>query len=148
MHALDWPVGADHDPDTTKPWRTWSGIFHSAGQTALDRARMSVEGRHPDLELSETLVDGTPAKVVCDQARGAALVVLGSRRLSSIGELMTSGSIAVPVAAHAACPVVIVRNPEHATADPPTIVVGVDGSCVWSSAAAASTASRGCCWVP
>jgi len=128
VHALDWPAGADRDLDTTKPWRTWSGIFHSAGQRALDHARTSVESRHPDLELSQALVDGTPARVVRDQAQGAALVVLGSRGLSSMTELMTGGSVAVPVAAHATCPVVVVRSPEHVTADPPTIVVGVDGS--------------------
>ncbi|MFE2866006.1 universal stress protein [Embleya sp. NPDC059259] len=128
VHALDWPLGAQHDPDMRKPWETWSGIFRRAGQRALEEARSLALDVHPGPEVTEALVDGQPGVVMWEQAANAAMVVLGSRRLSSIRELMTTGSIAVPVIAHATCPVVIVREPEHGGDHPGTVVVGVDGS--------------------
>lgn len=63
-----------------------------------------------------------------EHSRDAAMVVLGSRRLSAATELLTTGGIAVPITAHATCPVVIVREPEHTSSEPPTIVVAVDGA--------------------
>ncbi|MFI6360065.1 universal stress protein [Streptomyces sp. NPDC050743] len=36
--------------------------------------------------------------------------------------------MAVPVIAHAHCPVIVVREAEHVTQQPPFLVVGVDGS--------------------
>ncbi|WP_331767981.1 universal stress protein [Embleya sp. NBC_00896] len=136
VNALDWPVGVDSDPNVTGPLQTWGGVFRDAGRRALDAAGALVVSRHPGLGISESLVDGEPAEVMREQARDAAMVVLGSRRLSSVRELMTTGGIAVPVVAHARCPVVIVREPEHATGDPLTIVVGVDGSRVSERAVA------------
>ncbi|MFI6985966.1 universal stress protein [Embleya sp. NPDC050154] len=136
VHALDWPPGAEHDPDMSKPWETWSGIFRRSGQQTLEEARRFALSAHPGLDITELLVDGEPGAVMRKQAASAAMVVLGSRRLSSIKELLTTGSIAVPVVAHATCPVVIVRDPEHVEDDPWTVVVGVDGSRVSERAVA------------
>ncbi|MEE1825327.1 universal stress protein [Streptomyces sp. BE20] len=66
----------------------------------------------------------------------AELVVLGSRRLSRLEEVLSASSVTVPVSAQAHCPVVVVREPEHVTQQPPYVVVGVDASP--SSAAAAA----------
>ncbi|MFF7250208.1 universal stress protein [Embleya sp. NPDC008237] len=128
VHALDWPAGADRDPEANPHRQTWSGRFRDAGLRALAEAAVLASGRHAELVVDSALVDGEPTTVMRAQAVHAAMIVLGSRKLSSATELLTTGGIAVPVTAHASCPVVVVREPEHATADPRTIVVGVDGS--------------------
>jgi nucleotide-binding universal stress UspA family protein len=93
---------------------------------ALAEAAVLASGRHAELVVDTALVDGKPTTAMRAQAPHAAMIVLGSRGLFSATELLTTGGIAVPVTAHASCPVVVVR--EHATADPRTVVVGVDGS--------------------
>jgi nucleotide-binding universal stress UspA family protein len=61
---------------------------------------------------------------VLHHARQAPLVVLGDRGLGGFSGLIV-GSVAVQVAAHAACPVLVARGSAHL--DGP-VVVGVDGS--------------------
>ncbi|MFI6445690.1 universal stress protein [Kitasatospora sp. NPDC050543] len=102
--------------------------LHHNGRQMLDKAAALTGERHPDLEVTSTLVEGNPGQALCRQSRHAELVVLGSRRLSRTEELLSTYSVAVPVSAQAACPVVVVRDPEHITQDPPYLVVGVDGS--------------------
>jgi len=111
-------------PDLQKRAR----LLRTAGEEALDEATRFVRERHPDLPVSATLADGDPVEVLHQQAERAALLVLGSRRLSAARELFTAGSVALPLIAHATCPVVVVRDPEHVTQQPAYIVVGVDGS--------------------
>ncbi|NUU26284.1 MAG: universal stress protein, partial [Streptomycetaceae bacterium] len=84
--------------------------------------------RRPDLVVAVRLVDGPPQRVLRGAAVDASMVVLGSRRLSSVREALTNGSVAVPVAAHARCPVVVVRYPEYDAGLTAKVVVGVDGS--------------------
>ncbi|MFJ1706673.1 universal stress protein [Kitasatospora sp. NPDC088346] len=102
-------------------------LHHNGGQM-LDEAAALAGERHPGLEVSSTLVDGNPGQVLCRESRQAELVVLGSRRLSRAKEFLSAYSVAVPVSAQATCPVIVVREPEHITQEPPYIVVGVDGS--------------------
>ncbi|MGC0418116.1 universal stress protein [Embleya sp. AB8] len=128
VHALDWPPGIDHDTAPNPHRQTWSDRFRSAGLRALDEARELATSRHPGLAAETVLAHGAPVPVLREHTRDAAMLVLGSRRLSAATELLTTGGIAVPLTAHATCPVVVVRVPEHTTADPATIVVGVDGS--------------------
>lgn len=128
VRALDWPFGADRDTDAEQPWETWNGRFRNAGQRALDTARSQALSRRPGLVVFERLVDGMPVEVLRAVSGEASTVVLGSRRLSSLQEALTTGSIAVPVIAHADCPVVVVRHAAHTSVSPATVVVGVDGS--------------------
>ncbi|GAA2740768.1 universal stress protein [Kitasatospora cinereorecta] len=108
------------------------------GDAALDEAGKLVRTRHPDLELATVLADDNPTQVLCRESAHAELVVLGSRRMNRLEELLSAFSVTVPVSAQAHCPVVVVREPEHITQDPPYVVVGVDGS--ESSAAAVDVA--------
>ncbi|MEU0938544.1 universal stress protein [Embleya sp. NPDC005971] len=127
VHALDWPLGADRHPESNPHRQTWGERFRATGVRALDAARELVAPRHPRLSTESVLADGTPVAALREHSRDAAMVVLGSRRLSTAAELLTTGGIAVPVTAHATCPVVVVREPEHTSGEPPTIVVAVDG---------------------
>lgn len=127
-HADAWPAEAYRDADLTPPTHGWGDKFREAGEAALAEARAVVGLRHPGLTVTEELADGDPVRVLHRAAEDAALLVLGSRRLSSLAELLTTGGIAVPVAAHATCPVAVVRGPEHPSETAPSVVVGVDGS--------------------
>ncbi|MFD0274236.1 universal stress protein [Kitasatospora sp. NPDC127111] len=99
------------------------------GHRALDEAAAFLSRRNPGLDIALVLEDeGSPARVLCHHSRGARLIVLGSRRLNRIEEFLSANSVAVPVSAQAACPVVVVLAPESAAEPTPYLVVGVDGS--------------------
>ncbi|MFI9004261.1 universal stress protein [Streptomyces sp. NPDC053541] len=97
-------------------------------ESTLVNAEDLVRELHDELWTATELVHGAPATVLRDRTPGAALAVVGSRRLSSAAEVFSEGSVVVPLAARADCPVVVVREPEHTAVHPPLIVVGVDGS--------------------
>ncbi|MGW4161022.1 universal stress protein [Streptomyces sp. NPDC004788] len=112
-------------------------------ESALANAQELVKDLHDGLWTATELVDGTPATVLRDRTPGAALAVVGSRRLGRAAEVLSEGSVVVPLTARADCPVVVIREPEPAPVHPPLIVVGVDGStdCRAAVAFAAAEAS-------
>jgi nucleotide-binding universal stress UspA family protein len=63
------------------------------------------------IEVEPAVVEGVPAEALLEAARDAALLVVGSRGHGGFAGLPL-GSVGQQVAAHAACPVVIVRNEE------------------------------------
>ncbi|MEU8712470.1 universal stress protein [Streptomyces sp. NPDC048663] len=113
---------------TPPSWEEWNEALHKAGRRTLEEATEFVTERHPGLPVDPLLAEGDPAWVLREQSRDATAVVVGSRHLSRTQELFGSASVAVPLMAHARCPVVVVPEPEHVTEDPAYYVVGVDGS--------------------
>ncbi len=91
----------------------------------LDVAAGMAEEAAPGLEVATQVEVGSPIAVLGSEARRAQLVVLGDRGLGGISGLVV-GSVAVGLAAHAACPVVVVRGARTEATGP--VVVGVDGS--------------------
>ncbi|NUT91962.1 MAG: universal stress protein, partial [Saccharothrix sp.] len=77
-----------------------------------------------DVEVESVLEHSGAAGAMVWESERARLVVLGSRGLGGFTGLVV-GSVAVAVAAHGRCPVVVVRGEDRA--DGP-VVVGVDGS--------------------
>lgn len=75
---------------------------------ALDEAR--AEAR--DVQIETIAAEGQPAKVLVEIAKGADLLVVGSRGLGGFRELLL-GSVSQQCAQHATCPVVIVRHLEE-----------------------------------
>jgi len=75
---------------------------------ALDEAR--AEAR--EVQIETIAVEGQPAKVLVEVAKGADLLVVGSRGLGGFRELLL-GSVSQQCAQHATCPVVIVRHLEE-----------------------------------
>jgi nucleotide-binding universal stress UspA family protein len=67
-----------------------------------------VLGDEPSVPVREQLVMGDPAEVLLDAARGAAVLVVGSRGHGRFTQALL-GSVSMRCAQHAACPVVIVR---------------------------------------
>ncbi|MGC9541305.1 universal stress protein [Streptomyces sp. UG1] len=109
-------------------WEKWNEALHATGDLVLKEAVAFVESRHPQVSVSGLLAEGHPAWVLREQAHNATQVVLGSWHLSAVQELFTSSAVALPLIAHAPCPVVVVPEPEHRARPQPYFVVGVDGS--------------------
>jgi nucleotide-binding universal stress UspA family protein len=102
-------------------------IMLGAARQQLAEAVRIAEQEQPALEVQSQLVVGFPIPVLTAVARQAELVVIGDRGLGGVTGLLL-GSVAVALAAHAECPVVVVRG-DAETPDPSApVVVGVDGS--------------------
>jgi acyl-CoA dehydrogenase family protein 9 len=106
------------------------GLQHN-GEQVLSAAADWVRRAAPALEVSTDLTADRPAAALIEASREAALLVVGHRGLGGFTGLLV-GSVGVQVAAHAACPVVIVRDNDddsdsfgQAVSE---VVVGVDGS--------------------
>ncbi|MFJ1791051.1 universal stress protein [Kitasatospora griseola] len=109
------------------------GVAFQQDQVRVGRRQLHLAGRlarrrHPKLEVSAEIQEGMPGPLLVRASREAAFVVLGSRSLSRIEELLSGYSVTVPVSAQAACPVVVVPRKDGDPDDPPHLVVGVDGS--------------------
>jgi nucleotide-binding universal stress UspA family protein len=92
-------------------------------------ARSLLEGHGgPAIDVEGVLHLGAAAGALREESRIASIVVVGSRGHGGVTGLLL-GSVAVPVSAHAECPVVVVRGDEarEVAADAP-VVVGIDGS--------------------
>ncbi len=122
VHAFIWPLlRSPVRPATDGP--PGGGLREQAEQlvaAAVDEA----EATAPGLRITGEIVDGEPGAVLLDEAPAAAMIVLGDRGLGGLTAVVV-GSVAVKVAAHADCPVLVARGVPHA--DGP-VVVGVDGT--------------------
>src|SRR5437763_10464209 len=95
----------------------------------LDEARAAVAAEHPDIEITTAARAWSPVTALTQESQHAELVVLGSRGLGGFTGLLV-GSTAVSVAAHAHCPIVVVRGrtPHDPPPDTGPVLVGADGS--------------------
>lgn len=79
-----------------------------------------------DVPVTADLRVGFPIGTLAEEARHAQLLVVGSRGRGGVAGLLL-GSVSAALAAHAACPVVVVREDAAGTVGGP-VVVGIDGS--------------------
>jgi nucleotide-binding universal stress UspA family protein len=112
-------------PGVTLP-RSYYDAMREQGAQWLSAALETAKAEAPDVRVSTELANGFAAEQLIGRSSSAQLVVLGSRGLGGFSGLVV-GSIAVAVATHGHCPVVVVRGEEPATDQRP-VVVGVDGS--------------------
>lgn len=104
------------------------------GQVAR-AARIAADAR-PEVETTSQVAIGAPIEVLGSEARRAQLLVLGDRGLGGLAGLLL-GSVAVGLAAHGACPVVIVRGERGGAGNAETpVVVGIDDSSISEAALA------------
>ncbi|MEV8631333.1 universal stress protein [Streptosporangium sp. NPDC051023] len=115
----------EHGPYDISRFSTpeWPGTLVTNGRKVLAEAEQVARERQPSVEVSTELIEGDLVRSLCDQAAGAAEIVLGSRGLGGFtGALL--GSVSVRVAGHAHGPVVVVRpGDEQARRE---VAVGVD----------------------
>lgn len=73
-----------------------------------------------------SILEGSPAGCLCELSHDAAMLVVGARGQGGFTGLQV-GSVTFSVAAHAACPVVVVRGQERPWGSRLPIVAGIDG---------------------
>ncbi|WP_430501236.1 universal stress protein [Micromonospora trifolii] len=96
-------------------------------QQMLERTAAELTGRWPGLAVEVRQVLGGPGATMIEESRRAELVVVGSRGLGGFAGLLL-GSVGAQVAAHAHCPVLVVRPDEQPMPVDGPVLVGVDGS--------------------
>lgn len=85
------------------------------GQRMLDDLAGDLCATHPDLLVRTRQMAGGPAATLVDESHRADLLVVGCRGLGGFAGLVL-GSVSAQVAAHAHCPVLVVRPAEPASA--------------------------------
>ncbi|MCK2215910.1 universal stress protein [Actinomadura sp. ATCC 31491] len=117
-HAWQWPYGeAEEEAKAHLRKAAEHVLWHGA-----ECARSTSSGVRVETDLYE----GPPARRLTELSAGAELIVVGTRGLSGLPKAVV-GSVAGYVAAHAECPVVVVRGPGPlpAAAEPgPVLVAG------------------------
>ncbi|TRW43676.1 universal stress protein [Georgenia yuyongxinii] len=95
----------------------------AAGERITATAAAELRAAHPEVDVTAEVQLDEPAVALVDASERASMSVLGARGLGTVlGRLL--GSVSQKVAAHAAGPVVVVR--EGATRSGGPVVVGVD----------------------
>jgi nucleotide-binding universal stress UspA family protein len=98
------------------------------GRDMLAHVADDVRRDHPEIPVQAVFTVGGPAGVLVDESRAASLVVVGTRGLGGFAGLL-AGSVSTQVAAHAHCPVIVVRTDGASQPGPRApVVVGLDGS--------------------
>ncbi|MGE0878217.1 MAG: universal stress protein, partial [Acidimicrobiia bacterium] len=142
--ALQWALDeAQVRSATVKAVRVWRmpyvGDFAGPAVAAVDPNELADANRElldsvvdaalatrSDITVERVVRDGNPAAELADEAADADLLVVGSRGRGGFAELML-GSVSHQVAAHAPCPVAIVRG-DVVRRRQGRVVVGIDGS--------------------
>jgi len=104
-------------------------LVGARGQRLLEAARAAVAEVAPDLTPEVVLRPERPAEGLIAESASAAMIVLGTPGLSTAARVLL-GSASLALAAHAECPVALIR-PHVAEDEAPTegpVVVGVDGT--------------------
>jgi len=123
--AFGWmAVHDEDDPNQIAP-ASRDELLHSAREN-LAIAAAQVAEVAPDVVVSSEVTAGAPAALLVALSTDVQLVVVGHRGLGGFAGLLL-GSVGSAVAAHAACPVVVVRDTDDPQRDGP-VVVGIDGS--------------------
>jgi nucleotide-binding universal stress UspA family protein len=84
------------------------GSFEEIARQGLARSLEQAGAASSGVEVVEVVREGQPADVLLDEAKGAGLLVVGSRGLGGFRGLLL-GSVGQQCAHHASCPVVIVH---------------------------------------
>jgi nucleotide-binding universal stress UspA family protein len=122
VHAFGWP--AAHLPPGGAPWNPTGAGLRELVDGTLAKAERRAREAAPELEILREVVVGDPVTVLEIESRTASLAVVGSRGLSRFGSLLL-GSTAGHLAAHAACPVLVVRGRQNPSGP---VLLAVDGS--------------------
>lgn len=135
VHAISWPpTGNPLDMTVTG---SMSSDLLAAAEWVLGDAENQARRAAPGVGVTAELFVAGTASTLLSQAHDAELVVVGSRGVGGFRGLLV-GSVSATLAAHAPCPVIVVRPHREGTAFRASprgqIVVGVDGSEVSTAA--------------
>ncbi|MFC4495663.1 universal stress protein [Streptomyces ovatisporus] len=122
VHVQTW-LSAPPGPGT-KVYEPLEEALEREAESYLAEAVTRARAVAPGVEVTGTVIPGEVLPTLVELSRSASLIAVGSRGLGGFSGLLL-GSVAVHLASHAHCPVLILRG----TADPSSpIIVGVDGS--------------------
>ncbi|WP_246257833.1 universal stress protein [Amycolatopsis anabasis] len=121
VHAYGIP---DAFPGETMPPKDWLDAEQARSRNVLRHATEAAWLADPKVSVASESALDAPVPRLLEESRSARMLVLGATGVGGFYGLLV-GSVAGAVAAHARCPVAVVRG-EH-RADPP-VVVGIDGS--------------------
>jgi nucleotide-binding universal stress UspA family protein len=124
---------AQGEPDARYVAPTYREVLLDAARARLDAAAQVAGEIAPDVLVTTAVLTDYPVPRLVTESRAAQLVVVGDHGPAG-GPGLLVGSVAAGVAAHAACPTVVVRG-GGVPADGP-VVVGIDGSPVSEAATA------------
>jgi nucleotide-binding universal stress UspA family protein len=117
--ALAWAVGQAARTDAVVEVVTayyWFPMpieeidYKDLARHMVEDAIFDTVDQSPPVKIISKVVQGSAAKVLLDEARGAELLVVGSRGHGSIATALL-GSVSGQCVHHATCPVVVVRDP-------------------------------------
>ena len=121
VHAFIWPQL--HVPLGPSPEGPPEGGFTNAAARIVAEAVAEATRLEPKIGVTGEVIEGSASPVLIGEAADAAMVVLGDRGLGGFTGLLI-GSVAIQVAAHARCPVVVMRGTAAMDRD---VLVGVEG---------------------
>lgn len=121
-HAFVWP--ALHAPRSTSPLGPPAGGVREGVERMLAEAVARARAAAAGGQVSHAVIAGEAVAALEAESRTAQLLVVGHRGTSGFSRLLL-GSTAAHVAAHASCPVMVIRGRSE-PAGP--VVVAVDGS--------------------
>src|SRR5262245_22163162 len=108
VHAWDPPILVGSPAGTVAPVPVPSS-YDQAARTVIADAIGTVDT--PSVHIEPIVVEGPAGASLCEQAKGAALLVVGSSGHSAMMEALV-GSVSRYCAHHAPCPVVLVPHPK------------------------------------
>jgi nucleotide-binding universal stress UspA family protein len=123
------------------------GRHTTESDAVFARATQRVRSLAPGMPVSTASAYGNAAVLLIEQSRDAVCLVVGARGRSPLGSVLL-GSTSLDVAAHAPCPVVVVRQLPEQLPDRPGVVVGSDGSPLSEAAISAGFAQADRLGVP
>jgi nucleotide-binding universal stress UspA family protein len=85
------------------------GRSSRSAREALGQAIAAVADLAPGVDIRPVVVEGNPARALLDAAKGADLLVVGSRGHGGFTEALL-GSVGQHCVHHADCPVVVIRG--------------------------------------
>jgi nucleotide-binding universal stress UspA family protein len=122
VYAFIWPyIGLPISPSPVSPLT--EGLMEDAERIvreAGDRARQVA----PSVAVTGEAITGAPVPILIDESESASIIVVGDRGLGGFTGLLV-GSVAVQLAAHSSCPLMVARGRKDLTGD---VLLGVDGS--------------------
>jgi nucleotide-binding universal stress UspA family protein len=105
--SLPEPSVAGHAPVSVADLDRLAERFRQQANELLEQMLVEELGQEPEVEVRREVVEANPAEALIEAARGADLLVVGSRGLGGFRGLLL-GSVSQHVAQHAPCPVAIV----------------------------------------
>lgn len=119
-HAWEWP------------YHEWPGelvpleLVHRPARRLVKAGADWVRRHHPDVPVNTLTDRGGPGEILAELSMNAALIVVGCRGFGALGGLV-AGSVSAHVAAHARCPVIVMRGSAEARGAR-EVVAGFDSS--------------------